>query len=99
MTQTTISSNGHGTDPATTPEPSIDLTNPMTTAERRQSTASPSVSPEVLVERHVENARRQLAEARERLKAARRRVVQLEDAVGNWERFAAELRNGRDPGA
>ena len=48
--------------------------------------------PEVLVERHVENARRQLAEARERLKAARRRVVQLEDAVGNWERFAAELR-------
>ena len=63
------------------------------TPERRQTAASPSVQPEVLVERHVENARRQLAEARERLKAARRRVVQLEDVVGNWERFAADLRN------
>ncbi len=94
MTQTTISSNGHTNGRATAPEtaPSPD---------RRQTTTPPSVQPEVLVERHVENARRQLAEARERLKAARRRVVQLEDAVGNWERFAAELRqsygNGTPP--
>jgi hypothetical protein len=52
----------------------------------------PSVSPEVLIGRHVENARHQLAEGRERLKAARRRVVQLEDALTNWERFAGEMR-------
>ena len=98
MTQTTISTNGHGTNAAKTPEPAIDLTESAVTAERRQTAASPSVSPEVLVGRHVDNARRQLAEARERLKAARRRVVQLEDAVGNWERFAAELRQDRNGG-
>jgi sRNA-binding protein len=85
MTQATINSNGHGHGPSPTRE---EAPGP----DRRQTAAPPSVRPEVLVERHVENARRQLAEARERLKAARRRVVQLEDAVGNWERFAAELR-------
>ena len=93
MTQTTISTNGHGTSP-----PGEAAASP----ERRQTPASPAVSPEALVERHVESARRQLADARERLKAARRRVVQLEDALGNWERFAAELRraaeNGIPPG-
>ena len=85
MTQATINSNGHGDGPAP-------LREEAPSPDRRQTAAPPSVRPEVLVERHVENARRQLAEARERLKAARRRVVQLEDAVGNWERFAAELR-------
>lgn len=85
MTQATINSNGHGDGP----NPSRDE---AAAPDRRQTAAPPSVRPEVLVERHVENARRQLAEARERLKAARRRVVQLEDAVENWERFAAELR-------
>ncbi len=85
MTQATINSNGHG-DGAS---PSHDE---ASGPDRRQTATPASVRPEVLVERHVENARRQLAEARERLKAARRRVVQLEDAVGNWERFAVELR-------
>jgi hypothetical protein len=95
MTQTTISTNGHATSPAQ----AATVTESSVSPERRQTAASPSVTPEVLVERHVENARRQLAEARERLKAARRRVVQLEDAVCNWERFAAELRQDRDRGA
>ena len=54
------------------------------------------VSPEALVARHIENARRQLAEARENLKASRRRVVQLEDALCNWERFAADHTAMRD---
>jgi len=54
-----------------------------------------TVSPEALIERHVENARHQLADGRERLKAARRRVVQLEEAVHNWERLAAEMRANR----
>lgn len=57
---------------------------------------SPAPSPERLVVHQVEAARAQLAEARERLKAARRRVVELEDAVRNWEEMANEvLRRGR----
>jgi hypothetical protein len=94
MTQTTISTNGHATSPAQ----AVAVTDSTVSPERRQTAASPSVSPEVLVDRHVENARRQLADARERLKAARRRVVQLEDALCNWERFAGELRQGRERG-
>jgi uncharacterized membrane protein YccC len=86
MSQTAISSNGHGTT-VRGDEPA--------TPERRQTVAPDPVSPEELIARHVENARRQLAEARENLKASRRRVVQLEDALSNWERFAAELRETR----
>jgi hypothetical protein len=95
MTQTTISTNGDTTSPAQ----AVSVTDPTVSPERRQTASSPSISPEVLVERHVENARRQLAEARERLKGARRRVVQLEDALANWERFAAELGHGRERGS
>jgi len=86
MSQTTISSNGHS---------SADPTNAAVGPDRRQVTVPETVSPEALIERHVDSARRQLADARENLKAARRRVVQLEDALCNWERFAAELRRGR----
>jgi hypothetical protein len=82
MSQSTINTFGHS---ITTP--------PLVAAERRQALGDDGVSPETLVQRHVDSARRQLAEAREQLKAARRRVVQLEDAVGNWERFAAEVRD------
>ena len=90
MSQIAISSNGHGTHVrGDEPPPS----------ERRQTVVPEPVSPEALIARQVENARRQLAEARENLKASRRRVVQLEDALGNWERFAAEMRRtrGEDP--
>jgi hypothetical protein len=87
MSHSTISTNGHT---ITTP--------PLVAAERRQTTGADGVSPETLVQRHVDSARRQLAEAREQLKAARRRVVQLEDAVCNWERFATEVRE-QGPGA
>ena len=87
MSQSAISSNGHHTTaPREEPIP----------AERRQTRVNPAVTPEEQIRRHVENARRQLAEARENLKAARRRVVQLEDALCNWERFAAEVRRTRD---
>jgi phage shock protein A len=86
MSQSTISTNGHGF-----------TTTPLVAAERRQTVNNDAVGPETLVQRHVDSARRQLAEAREQLKAARRRVVQLEDAVDNWERFAAEVRE-RGPG-
>jgi phage shock protein A len=67
--------------------------------ERRRTAEPPPSSPERLIERHVEDARRQLAEGREQLKQARRRVVQLEDAVANWERLAGELRAGRRNGS
>jgi hypothetical protein len=70
----------------------------VTEQERRHSTVAGSVSPEVLISRHVENARLQLAEGRERLKGARRRVVQLEDALLSWERLSAELRAGTSRG-
>jgi hypothetical protein len=86
MSQTAISSNGHGT--------TVRGVQP-TVPERRQTATPDAVSPEELIARHVENARRQLAEARESLKASRRRVVQLEDALCNWERFADELRRTR----
>lgn len=91
MTQTTVSTNGHSNGQSSGP-----LSDAAPAHERRQTPASPTVSPEALVERHVENARRQLADARERLKGARRRVVQLEDALGNWERFAAEVRRAAE---
>jgi hypothetical protein len=89
MSQSTISSNGHGTT-VRSEEP--------TAPERRQTAGEEPVTPEALIARHVENARRQLADARESLKAARRRVVQLEDALCNWERFAAQIRHDADDG-
>jgi hypothetical protein len=92
MSQTTISTNGHG-------HHSEAPTSASTGPERRQTVVPDSVSPETLIERHVDSARRQLLDARENLKAARRRVVQLEDALCNWERFAAELRRGHGNGA
>jgi len=49
-------------------------------------------TPERLIARHIEDARQQLTHARERLKFDRRRVTELEDAVSNWERLAAEMR-------
>jgi phage shock protein A len=84
MSQSTIRTNGHSF-----------TTTPLVAAERRQTVSNDEAGPETLVQRHVDSARRQLAEAREQLKAARRRVVQLEDAVDNWERFAAEVRQRR----
>lgn len=68
---------------------------PLSVAERRHMATPECVSPEDLIARHIENARVQLAEGRERLKSARRRVVQLEDAVCQWERLAGEMRATR----
>ena len=65
----------------------------MSVMHRSETELPTSVSPELLVARHVEDARRQLTLAREQLKGARRRVVQLEDAVTSWERLAHEVRS------
>lgn len=82
----------------------VDASAPSTTGtetprgdrRHRSLPSAPVPSAERLVVHHVEAARAQLAEARERLKAARRRVVELEDAVSNWEELANEvLRRGR----
>ena len=59
--------------------------------ERREVSTSGSPAPAVIVASWVHAAERQLLEAREELKAARRRVVQLEDVVTSWEGFAATL--------
>jgi hypothetical protein len=96
MTQTTVSTNGHANGQSPGARDGIVRDGAAPAHERRQTAASATVTPEALVERHVENARRQLADARERLKGARRRVVQLEDALGNWERFAAEVRRAAE---
>jgi hypothetical protein len=69
---------------------------PVPVLDQPPAEGSQSVSPELLIGRHVENARRQLADGRERLKGARRRVVQLEDALCGWERLAGEMRAMRD---
>jgi hypothetical protein len=94
MSPTTISTNGHDRPP---PERS-----PGPIARRRPSAARGLDSPEALIEGQLENARRQLDEARETLKSSRRRVVQLEDVVTSLEHFAAVLRQnggGRAPSA
>lgn len=65
---------------------------PESIGETHPLDASQSVSPELLIYRHIEDARLQLEEGRERLKGARRRVVQLEDALRSWELLAAQMR-------
>ena len=68
--------------------------------ERRDALISGgSSAPAAIVATWVQAAERQLLEAREALKAARRRVVQMEDVVTSWESFAAALTHDRDPAA
>lgn len=65
--------------------------------ERRDAlTSGGSSAPAAIVATWVQAAERQLLEAREDLKAARRRVVQMEDVVASWEGFAAALAQHRD---
>lgn len=72
--------------------PTIDLTdNGSNGTERRGTTFERALSPEHLILHQIQQTRRQLTEARERLKAARKRVVQLEDAVSNWEQIAGQF--------
>ncbi len=66
--------------------------------ERRDAPTSGDASaPAAIVAAWVQSAERQLWQAREELKAARRRVVQMEDVVASWEGFAAALTQTRDP--
>ncbi len=65
-------------------------------AERRSGLMQAgSESPAALVASWVRGAEVQLLAAREELKAARRRVVQLEDAVTAWRGFASDLARDR----
>ena len=67
-------------------------------SERRDApTSGGPVAPAAIVATWVQAAERQLLEAREELKAARRWVVQMEDVVTSWEGFAAALAEHRDP--
>jgi hypothetical protein len=85
MSHTITNGNGHHT-----PIRSDDVLS----SERRLSTPRRTLSPEQLLARQIEAARRQLADARDDLKQSRMRVVELEEAVSNWESFAADLRRG-----
>ena len=65
--------------------------------ERRDAlTSGGSSAPATIVATWVQAAERQLLHAREELKAARRRVVQMEDVVTSWEGFAAALADEND---
>ena len=61
-------------------------------AERRRNRTRGLDSPHSLVLANAVTSRQQLHDARENLKAGRRRVVQLEDAVANWDDLAAQLK-------
>jgi hypothetical protein len=62
--------------------------------ERRRYRTRDVDSPAASVLANVATSREQLDDARENLKASRRRVVQLEDAVANWKEIAAQLPAG-----
>lgn len=51
-----------------------------------------------LVDQSLRSAELQLLDAREALKEARRRVVQLEDALAVWQQVREELRRAADLG-
>jgi hypothetical protein len=86
MSHTIINGNGHHT-----PIRSEDVLS----GERRLDTPRRPLSPEQLLARQIDAARRQLADAREDLKQGRMRVVELEEAVSNWESFAQDLRRAQ----
>ena len=64
---------------------------PCGTQRDRRRFRPDSETPRQLALASLAGSRHQLADARENLKAGRRRVVQLEDAVANWEAVAAQL--------
>ncbi len=59
--------------------------------ERRAVGRSHDVPPETILADTVAVAERQLSDAREHLRAARRRVVQLEEVVESWRDLARRL--------
>ncbi len=54
-------------------------------------------TPRTLARQSVRSAQRQLLNAREDLKAARRRVVELERVVDHWHDLALELERAERP--
>ena len=59
--------------------------------ERRSVGRAHDLPPETILADAVTAAERQLADAREQLRAARRRVVQLEEVVESWRDLANRL--------
>lgn len=59
--------------------------------ERRSVVSAGSVPPAILVARSRAAAEHQLHDARAALRAARRRVVQLEDALESWRSLEHRL--------
>lgn len=69
----------------------LNLSRSVVRSDRRRFGTKPGEAPRPLVLANLAGSRHQLADAREHLKADRRRVVQLEDVVASWETLAAEL--------
>ena len=63
-----------------------------TASDRRTGHRGEPLAPEQLLRQQIEATARQLAEARQDLISARRRVAQLQEAERNWLRLAEELR-------
>ncbi len=63
--------------------------------ERRSVGRSHDVPPETILADTIWAAEHQLADAREHLRAARRRVVQLEEVVEGWRDIAGRLERPR----
>jgi hypothetical protein len=61
-------------------------------SDRRGGQRGEPLEPEQLLRQQIESAGKQLADAREDLISARRRVAQLQEAERNWLRLAEELR-------
>jgi hypothetical protein len=61
-------------------------------SDRRTGHRGEPLAPEQLLRQQIEATARQLAEARQDLISARRRVAQLQEAERNWLRLAEELR-------
>jgi hypothetical protein len=73
-------------------------TAPFGQERRRFARYDEPVAAAQLVEQSLRSAELQLLDAREALKEARRRVVQLEDALAVWHEVREELRRAADLG-
>ncbi|MBM3676231.1 MAG: hypothetical protein FJW88_15080 [Actinobacteria bacterium] len=63
----------------------------ITDRRRQPAPYSDAPSPELLLANQIEATRVQLEDARSCLRDARRRVVQLEEALTHWERLATQI--------
>jgi hypothetical protein len=73
-------------------DPGTESTSSLLPPERRRlGRYGDPIPVPTLVDQSLRSAELQLLDAREALKDARRRVVQLEDALGGWQRLREQM--------